>query len=143
MKKYINNLLLIIISFGLVISCSGDGPEEPTAQELTYEKLAGEWSLPTSGGIVVDEVDRTLNYQGFRLSFTEGGYTTINAGDLFKATGTWSWTNSNTVNELILDDGKSITIQTLTTSQFVFSFTQSEGGVRAGAAGNYTIRVNK
>ena len=145
MKKYITSLVFISLTSVLISSCGGGGdddPKEPTAQELTYENLAGQWSLPATGGIVVDGVDRTLNYAGFNLSFTNGGYTSTNVGELFKASGTWRWANSSTTNELSLDDGKSITIQSLTTSQFIFTFTKT-GGVRAGTAGNYTITVNK
>ena len=130
----------------IFISSCGDGdtePDEPTAQELTFENLAGQWNLPTTNGIVVDGVDRTLNYQGFRLSFTEGGYVTTNAGDLFQASGTWEWANETTTNQILLDDGKNITIQSLTISQFNFTFIQLEGGVRAGVEGNYAITVNK
>lgn len=139
----LKTFMFVAVGF-LIVSCGGgDDNPEPSAQELTYEKLAGQWSLPATRGVVVDGVDRSLNYDGFRLSFTESGYTTTNAGDLFKASGTWDWANSNTVNELSLDDGKSIIIQSLSTTQFVFSFTQSEGGIRAGVSGNYTISVNK
>jgi hypothetical protein len=145
MRKYITSLILISITTFLIFSCGGgdDVPEEPTAQELTFENLSGQWGLPTSGGIIVDGVDRTLNYQGFNLSFTNVGYTTTNAGELFKASGTWSWANQSTTTRINLDDGKLINIQDLTTNRFVFAFTQSDGAVRAGVAGNYTITVNK
>jgi hypothetical protein len=134
-------LVIVLISF---LSCGGgDGETEPTAQDEAFEILAGRWSLPSSGGIVVDGTDRSLNYPGFSLSFTNGGYTTNSGGDLFSATGTWEWADGTTTNVINLDDGKTINIQSLTTSQFVFSFNQSEGGTAAGVAGNYTITVNK
>jgi hypothetical protein len=127
-------------------SCGGEGddvPAEPSAQELTFENLSGQWGLPTTGGIVLDGVDRTLNYAGFNLSFTEGGYITSNAGSLFRATGTWSWLNETTTTQISLDDGKTINIQNLTASRFVFTFSQSTGGAKAGTAGSYTVTVNK
>lgn len=144
MKKQLYSVLIIILSLSFIMACEGkdDGPQEPTAQELTYEKLAGQWSLPSSGGIMVDGVDRTLNYQGFNLSFTEGGYNTTNAGDLFKASGTWEWGNE-TATQVVLDDGKIVDISSLAASRFVFNFTKSDGPVRAGLAGNYVITVEK
>jgi hypothetical protein len=146
MRGYTTSLILIAITSFFILSCNGggdDGPEEPTAQELTFENLAGLWGLPATGGIIVDGVDRTLNYEGFNLSFSSTGYTTTNAGTLFRATGTWSWASESTTTQINLDDGKTINIQDLSTTRFVFTFTKSVGSVRAGVAGNYTITVNK
>ena len=71
-----------------------------------------------------------------------GTYTTTNAGDLFKASGTWEWAGES-AEVVNLDDGKVVNINSLTTSKFVFSFTKSDGPVRAGLAGNYVITVEK
>ncbi len=136
-------LVFVIILIGFFNCGNGDGDPEPTAQDEAFEKLAGRWEMPASGGIIVDGVDRSLNYPGFGLSFTNGGYTTTGAADLFRSTGTWEWGDDETVSVIILDDGKSINIRTLTLSRFEFSFIQSEGGVRDGVDGNYTITVNK
>jgi hypothetical protein len=81
------------------------------------------------------------NCAGFRLSCTAGGYTTTNAGDLFNASGTWEWSNPKT-GQIILDTDRSATINSLTTTQFVFSFTFSGiGSVSSGAGGEYVITV--
>ncbi|MGW8122345.1 hypothetical protein ACV07N_06755 [Roseivirga echinicomitans] len=144
LRHTLRAVIFIMLAGLLSTACRSkdDSPAAPTEQELTYEKLAGQWSIPATGGIMVDGVDRSANYQGFQLSFTEKGYTTTNAGNLFKATGTWNWANTSTVNELTLDDGKAISIQSLSTSQFVFSFTKT-GSIKAGSSGSYTITVNK
>ena len=146
MKNSIYKLSLLVSLLIFTTACGGDGdtePEEPSAQELTFENLSGQWGLPSTGGIVVDGVDRTLNYQSFNLSFTEGGYTTNNAGDLFDASGTWQWADAETTTEIVLDDGKEISLVELTTTRLVFTFNQSAGGVRAGIAGNYRVTMNK
>lgn len=140
MKIY--KALIVIASLMLMVACGGGNSEDPSLKELTFEKLAGEWSLPDSDGIVIDGVDRTLNYRGFSLSFTDGGYNTTNAGDLFKASGTWEWTDDS-ATQIILDDGKTVTINSLTTSLFVFSFTRLDGPVRAGLSGSYIITVER
>lgn len=144
MKNYIYKLICYLVLIITVMACGGDDtPDEPSEQELTFENLAGQWGLPTTGGIVVDGVDRSLNYQGFNLSFTDGGYTTSNAGTLFQASGTWEWADQNTTTQINLDDGKNINIQSLSTTEFIFSFTQTTGGVRSGTSGNYTLTLNK
>lgn len=145
MKNQLITALLPILTLALYLSCgaSDDGPDEPTAQELTFEQLAGQWSMPSTNGVIVDDIDRTLNYPGFRLSFADGTYTTTGAGTLFRSIGTWEWSSETTTSQLNLDDGKSITIQSLSATLLVFSFTKSGGGQRAGTEGNYTVRLTK
>ena len=140
-RKYTHILILAlaIMSF----SCTpDDGPADPRAIDLAFEKLAGQWSFGQFGSIKVDGADLSPNYPGFALSFTNGGYTTTNAGDLFNASGTWEWSDE-TGRTVDLYDGKTINIQQLTLTKFVFSFTKSDGPVRAGIVGNYVITVEK
>ncbi len=141
--KYIFSAVVIVSILGL---CACGDDDDPTAQELAFEKLAGTWSLANGGSVVIDGQDASLNFSGFSFSFTDGTYTTANAGDLFRATGTWSW-QDEAAQRITIDDGKTITITTLTEQQFVFSFTfNGTGGVAnsgEGIAGNYTITVNK
>lgn len=127
----------------LSLSCDPDDfPAGPSEQDLTFEKLAGQWTLGQFSSIKVDGSDVSANYSGFALSFADGTYTTTNAGDLFRASGTWEWA-SGSAAVVNLDDGKVININSLTTSKFVFSFNKADGPVRAGIAGNYVITVEK
>ncbi len=112
-------------------------------QELAFALLAGNWTLQSNSSIVVDGQDITLNFPGFALSFTRGGYTTTNAGDLFSPTGTWTWDDVS-AGSLTLDDGKVVTINTLDLSTFKFSFSfAGTGGVANGIGGNYVITIEK
>lgn len=143
MKNYIYKTTCLIVLIATAIACGDTAPDEPSEQELTFENLAGQWGLPATGGIVVDGVDQSLNYEGFNLSFTDGGYNTSNAGTLFQATGTWEWANESTTTQINLDDGKSVNIQNLSTTEFVFSFIQTTGGVSSGTNGDYLVTLNK
>lgn len=144
MKK--REIISIIIILGLVLlafACTpDDGPVEPGLQELTFENLAGQWTLGQFGSIKLDGADVSANYAAFALSFEDGTYTTTNAGDLFNSSGTWEWVDVD-ATQVQLDDGKLVTINSLNSSKFVFSFTKSDGPVRAGLAGNYVITVEK
>ena len=134
---------LILALAALSLSCTpDDGPADPKATELAFEMLAGQWTFGQFGSIKVDGSDVSANYSGFALSFTDGGYTTTNAGELFNASGTWEWSDESG-RTVSLDDGKTINIQQLTLNKFVFSFTKTDGPVRAGIAGNYVITVEK
>lgn len=147
---HIKSILSLFTMYILVFfsSCGGGGDTEPSLQELAFQKLSGDWELGTNGSITLDGQNESLNYSGFSLSFTSERYTTSNAGVLFNATGTWSWTDASTANQVTLDDGKVITINTLNTSNFNFSFTHygGTGGVANGPYGihgSYTINVYK
>ena len=141
-NRKIYTYALVAILAIVSLSCDPDDPVEPSIQDLTFEKLAGDWTLGQFGSIKVDGSDVSANYPGFALSFAEGTYTTTNAGDLFRASGTWEWAGESAA-AVNLDDGKVVSINSLTTTKFVFSFTKQDGPVRAGIAGNYVITVEK
>jgi hypothetical protein len=84
---------LVILMLVMVSSCGKDDPSTPDERDLAFEKLSGSWTLGSTGGVTVDGQDVSLNYSGFLLSFTDGAFTTINAGELFNASGNWSWAN--------------------------------------------------
>lgn len=139
-RRYSKSLFILSL-VSVMVSCNGD--DSPTAQALAFEKLAGSWDL-SQGSIMVDGQDVSLNYAGFSLSFTDGNYMTTNAGDLFSATGTWEWIDQE-ARSLRLQDGKEVTIGTLTETSFVFSFsfTRPIANLESGTSGSYTITVNK
>lgn len=143
--KALTQYLVILFLLGSVLSCGSNDDGPPNAQELAFERLAGTWDLSNGGSIVVDGQDASLNFPGFSLSFTDGGYNTTNAGELFNATGTWSWADE-AARMISLDDGKQVTIVNLTEESFVFSF-EFDGGGQANlidsTSGSYTISVNK
>lgn len=131
----------LILSMLVFAGCQNDDPEGITLQQQAFEKLAGDWTFGVDGSIVVDGVDVSANYPGFSLSFADGTYQTTNGADLFDASGTWEWIDDE-AGQIRLNDGREITIQTLTENRFVFSFT-FVGAVAAGIAGNYVVTVNK
>lgn len=138
-----NNTLFIFLLFVSLASCRPDDPNGPSIQDLTFEKLEGNWIFGNTGSVTLDGQDITLNYPGFALSFADGTYTTTNAGDLFRASGTWQWT-SESATSVLLDTGEEVTIIDLTETAFKFSFTHTgTGGTAAGTAGNYVVTLAK
>lgn len=137
----------IMLALLTLVGCGNEGIDlNPNQQEIVFEILSGNWDINEVGSIMVDGQDVSLNYAGFSLSFTDGAYATNAGQKLFSASGTWSWANEE-ASVINLDDGKVITITTLTTEQFVFSFSfDGEGGVANGVngiSGNYTITVGR
>ena len=142
MKRIYKYTLMSLFAF-VMLSCDPDDTPDQSAQDLAFERLSGQWTLGVSGFIKVDNQDISLNYPGFALSFTDGGYTTTNAGDLFRSSGTWTWANE-LAGSINLDDGKEITISNLDVNSFRFTFPfAGTGGVPNGTAGNYDIQVVK
>ena len=147
MKRIITYLLpVLLIGWSGLLSCENDDPAVPSAQDEAFEKLSGDWDLENGGSILLDGQDVSLNYAGFSLSFADGTYQTVNAGELFDASGTWQWTDEM-AQQITLDDGKTITILELNEIEFRFSFTYNSGGGVAngvdGVSGNYEITVFK
>jgi len=135
---------LALLIIGFLTSCGPDDAVElSTAQELAFEKLAGEWTLKNGeGSIKLGGADISVNYPGFSLSYDDGAYSTTNAGTLFRATGTWEWQDEE-ARVILLDDGKEVTLVDLTETSFTFSFNYTGGGERAGLPGDYIIQVLK
>lgn len=146
MKNAMNKikaLSVFILVASVIMGCSSDDPSGPTANELAFEKLAGEWTYGTSGKITLDGQNVSLNYPGFSLSFADGTYTTTNAGDLFKASGTWTWANE-AAGSINLDTGDEVNILELSLTKFKFSFTHTGSrGVINGISGNYEVSLEK
>jgi hypothetical protein len=144
LNRHLELILLLVVLVIILSSCGGNGggPEEPSEQDLAFEKLSGAWTLNNGGSINLDGNNVSANYAGFTLSFTDGSFTTTNAGDLFPASGTWEWVGEAT-NQIRTGRGKVVTISTLTTSSFQFSFTKNASNAAAGIDGNYVIALNK
>jgi hypothetical protein len=138
-KRHIKVFALLITI--MVWSCDPDDPSGPTLQDEAFAALAGNWSLGTTGSIVLDGQDVSLNFPGFSLSFADDTYQTSNGGSLFNATGTWKWVNQN-AQQLALDTGEEVTIIVLTEGIFEFSFFRN-GSTAAGMQGNYLVQVEK
>lgn len=140
------NMAMLLIG---LLSLLGCGNNEVDAVDEDALALNGDWVLPAAGGgVVVDGEDLSLNYPGFKMSFSSDDngqdkkYRTTNAGELFKASGIWDWLNdSQTV--MAFDDGKDLTLSTQQSTRLVLRFNYTSGGVRAGISGNYTLTLVK
>ncbi len=134
--------IYVVLVLSLVLGLSSCNPDDgPSLQDEAFELLEGEWTFGTTGSILLDGEDLSLNFPGFSLSFANGTYQTSNGGDLFRATGTWEWLNEE-AKQITLDTGEEVTIVNLTESVFEFSFFHT-GSAAAGIRGNYTIKVVK
>ena len=144
MKKLM--ICAIALSMFSLLGCGGGGDDKPDKPEETPQQkaskilLSGSWKL-SGGSIKVDGKDESTQYPGFSLSFTKTGYTSIQGGKLFNASGTWKWKDGKT-DKLITLGTKELTITELTSSKVVFKFTFAGAGA-AGIAGSYVVTLTK
>ena len=136
------SLLILVLN----LNCQNEN-DDPSPQELALQRLtAGEWTLGTTGFVQLDGQDVSANYPGFTLSFNNQQYQTTNAGNLFRASGSWEWIGES-ANRLITDDDLEITINDLTPNTLEFTFlltsTRSVAAGTEGIRGDYRIRLVK
>lgn len=149
-RNTFNSVLKISIGILIVFviaSCGGGGddsptPPEETPQEIAQALLEANWTIASGGSITLDGSDVSSRYDGFSMDIDNGSFTTTNAGNLFPATGTWSWVGTSD-NQVTTGNGKSITITTLTSSRIVFSFLKTDQNVAAGIPGNYVVTLTQ
>ena len=143
MRSFSLRITCLALILGLSISCKNKNTEEePSAQELALEELAYTWSV-NNGSVIRDGLDVSANYPGMQVTISAGNYTTINAGDLFAASGTWDWVGESTTR-LTLDDGKTVTIGTVNETTLVISFDHTgTGGAAFGVSGSYQITLTR
>ena len=145
-KAFKNKYCLCLLSISLllfIMNCGGDDPSEPdqTPQEIAEALFTGTWNL-NAGSITLDGVDVTDDYLGFTLNVMVGTYSTTNAGELFPASGTWSWVGTSDA-QVTTGSGKEITLSTLSETNLVIQFLKTNANARVGIPGLYVINLSK
>ena len=139
----VKNVLMSFLVAMIITSCGGnDDTPSLTPQEIAEALLETSWTLNNGGSITLDAVEVSDRYDGFTLTIGDGTYTTVNAGELFPASGTWQWVGT-TDNQVTTGSGKAITITSLTENRFVFSFIKNNQNAAAGIPGNYLITLTR
>lgn len=142
--RYCKSVLSIAIVVLLLAAC-GDDPK-PTQQEVATSEIRGTWIIES---IEIDGLSAIDNFPAFKIDFQENGlYSSVNGGQLFRPTGTWSWADATTVTQLQLDVFTDVTITSFDAmpnadTRMTWSFTYNLGGVRAGTNGNYLVTFLK
>ncbi len=115
-------LLLSMVSLLTFASCKED---EPTAEELFLAKIGAAW-VPSSTGVVLDDVPVNKVFSGFVLTLTDQStFTTTNGNSpVWAASGKFTLKkNSSTAGfALVRDDAVEISVDQLTESVLVLRF---------------------
>lgn len=143
MKKAFNIAftLAFIAAVSLMSGCGGGVQAETEAERVNRLLAAGQWTLDNA---VVDGVNRTDVYNGFKVTFTAAGFTTANGGAIWPASGTWTLNDAATT--LTRNDNVVITIDELSETELVIGFTNSKTTFKPGRAlsvgGDHTFTLS-
>jgi hypothetical protein len=128
MKIELTGVVLFLLLL-LVVACKKDKDPQPSAVELTVEKLTSSgWVL---NKLTVDEVDQTSLFRDLTLSFTATSFTTTNGDPVWPTTGTWSFTD-DTATEILRSDGVTIIIEEVSSTKLELSLMWDETSFAEG-----------
>jgi hypothetical protein len=122
-------LVVALVTISLLSNCDGGDTPGPSKQEQVKAILTGSpWKVNT---VTVDGVDKTLTYADLGLTFTNTGFTSVNGGSVWPATGTWSFTSAE-ATAIERNDGLVVTIQEATATSLKLALTWSKTTLGSG-----------
>lgn len=137
--RQLRGFLGIAVAVMYLSACSNVEVKSP--QELRAEAMLGTWIIES---LTIDGLDAAANYPAFKIDFQQNGlYSSVNGGQVFRPTGTWTWPNNETTTQLQLDVFTDVTITAFEGQRMAWTFSYAIGGVRAGTNGNYVVTFLK
>ena len=120
---------------------SDPGTDLEQLQNEVRTKLKGSWLLVSA---TKDGADEMTLYDGFKITFTESTYSTINGITTWQAFGSWNF-KDGTEKVIVRDDLIEVTLSFIGDSSLTLSFTLDEnfGGRSLGLAGDYVFLMEK
>lgn len=135
-KIYTAIVLLLAVLLLTLAGC--DKGNDPTAEEAALKKLKSKtWQLKS---VTVDGVDRSQDYAGMSIIFSDHAITAVKGGVVWRSQDTWQFTNAQ-ATAFIRGDGVTAELITLTSASLVVRLSWNEttygpGRVRS-VAGEY------
>ena len=107
--KMATSAFLVVAMMVLLVGCKKDDP--PSVQETVTTQLtsAAAWQSPV---VTVDGVDKSDVYKNFSITFGKTTYTTVSGSPIWKASGTWAFTNAE-ATKMKLDGATEVEINSL------------------------------
>ena len=137
--KYIKIIISIIIiaSVSILTHCGDD--DDPTPQEqMTNKLINGNKAWTAQGGsVTVDGSAAPDDWSSFKISFSDGAYTTSGSpvSEIWSSSGTWDYANETTTSQIVRGDNTTIDIN-ISNNTLTMSFTAPWGvGSRTKSVG--------
>ena len=131
--KYLFSLI-IGASMLTIVNCGSDNELSPVEVNTNF-LIAHNWKLSS---LKVDNTDQTSLYPNLTINFSPSGYTSTQGEPVWPASGTWTFDANGLV--ITRSDGVLITIQSISSSQMVFSLSWDKATFSGGRA--YSISGN-
>ncbi len=142
MKKIIalsNIFILAITVTGLVTfsNCGGGGNDPSPAEQTEIDRVRAlitnsAWKVQS---LAVDGTDQSALVKNLAITFTTAGFTTVNGGAIWPASGTWSFIDE-TAKSFKRDDGIVVTVEDITATSLKLSLTWSKTTFAGGRVGS-------
>ena len=130
MKAILSGTLVAItlIAMGTLMSCGDDGASVSKETEVRSKLISAQWKV---NAVDVDGSDQSDVYPDLKLTFTSTGYTSINGGVIWPASGTWSFTTKEATS-ITRNDGLEIEILEITETTLKLGLSWTETTIGPG-----------
>lgn len=136
-------VLIVIVGMGTFMSCGEDGPSVSKESEVRAKLISAQWKIDE---VEVDGSDQSDVYADLKLTFTSTGYTSINGGVIWPASGTWTFTTKE-ANSITRNDGLQIEIEEITDTMLKLALSWDETTIGPGrvrsVSGQHVFTFNK
>ncbi|MBT1696641.1 hypothetical protein KK083_07140 [Fulvivirgaceae bacterium PWU4] len=138
-------MLAIMISVVYLSGC--DGGDEPGAQEIFMDKLAGSWTL-RSGRVTVNDVDVTGAFKELAITFNKDmSYNVTNpAASLWPQSGSFTLqpSDADALFNIVRDDNVVVAVKELTATTVTLAMQYAPPGGRVkSVGGQYVFKMNR
>ena len=103
-------MISVMVAILTLSSCGSDTPTLSKQDEVKAKLIASTWNI---GSVMVDGTDKTTVYPNLKLTFTSAGFTSLNGGVIWPASGTWTFTSAD-ATAFTRNDDLVVTIQEVT-----------------------------
>jgi|SRR5687768_12352817 len=144
MNKYSQHITIFVIVFIATFTFGGCNKNDDPASVKTKNLLtSGVWKISK---VTVDGVDKTDEFEGFTLQFTDDTFTSVHGNVVWPASDTWGFTD-NTAKVFQRGDEVTVTIQTISSTKLVLALVWSKttlgSGRSASISGDYVLEFTK
>lgn len=128
--KYFSSISVATILMAVIVSFSNCGEDDPAISkqdEVKAKLISGTWNVSS---VTVGGTASTV-YPDLKLTFTSTGFTSLNGGVVWPASGTWSFTSADAIG-FTRNDDLVVTINEITTSSLKLGLTWDKTTIGPG-----------
>lgn len=115
--------MVLLLAVLLVTLAGCDKGGDPSAEEAALKTLKSKtWKIKS---VTVDGVDKSQDYPGMTISFSDNAVTVVKGGVVWLSQDTWQFTSAQ-ATAIVRGDGVTVDLITLTSTSLVVRLSWSE-----------------